>query len=178
MPTVGLRNTDAQQIGSTDHLDVEDRNWSAEWYDTAIGTPAFIAAITVPLAATRHNSAPEIYSMSSDILTILEAGLYLLTYTVTAFPDPVGSYGFYSYVEEDPATGTFASVPASYTSGASAFGSVTSASSSLFIHVGANYRYRLLAASFGNNFKLAPYSSPFGLYYGSKLGVMRLFKNG
>jgi len=176
MPTVGLRNTDSQQIGSADHLDVEDRNWSAEWYDSGFFGSAYIAAIVVPLITTRQNSAPEIFSLASSILTILEAGIYFFNYTVMASPTTGVDAQGYGYIEEDPATGTFAQLPGTMAAAASTLGSATSIHTNCILRVGINYRYRLMAASAGTNWNLL--GSGLGNGWGSRLSVIRLFKNG
>jgi hypothetical protein len=168
MPVVGLRNADAQQIGSVDHLDVEDRNFGAEWYDSAGGT-AFIGAITVPLATTRHNSAPEFYDMSSGILTVAEAGLYLLNFCVAVFKAGTSEGSFQAFLEEDADVGSFSLLPAT-TSYATTFSSSASVYNSVLLQVGINYRYRLRTATHGVVFTTVA--------DGSKLSVIRLFKNG
>jgi hypothetical protein len=169
MPVVGLRNADAQAINSADQLDVEDRNFGAEWYDAAGGT-SFSTDTVVPLTTTRHNSAPEIYSMTSNILTILEAGLYFFNFAVTAQHVGSSELVFFSRLEEDPDSGSFAQVPGTLTYTTFFAGQGTGFNSAL-IRVGIDYRYRLVVSSLsgGSNSLFAN---------SSKLSVIRLFKNG
>lgn len=169
MPTVGIRNNDAQQIGSTDHLDVEDRNFGAEWYDGAGGT-SFATDTVVPLATTRHNSAPEIYSLASNILTVLEAGLYFFSFAVTAQHAGSSELIFFSRLQEDPDTGTFADIPGTITYTTFFAGQGTAFNSAL-LRVGLDYRYRIIVSSLSGG-------SNSLFQNGSKLSVFRLFKNG
>lgn len=176
MPTVGIRNAESQNIGAADHLDVEDRNWGAEWYDSGFFSSNFIGAITVPFPATRHNSAPEVYVMASNILTITQDGIYFFNYTVVADSQDAIDQAFYAYLQQDPATGTFADVLSSYTSPAVNAGGIGTAHTNVILRVGANYRYRVQTASFGNNYQLV--GSGVSALYGSRFSVIRLFKNG
>ena len=168
MPIAQVRNASLQELGSTDHLDVEDRNFAAEWYD-GTGGASYIAAITIPLSVTRHNAAPTIYSVSSNILTITEAGGYLFHYLVHA--DKAGSNegAFYAYLEEDPATGTFAQIPATWVT-ATVFGAPGTVGGTTLVRAGINYRYRLVTGTYGVQFTTVA--------DGSKLTVMRCWKNG
>lgn len=168
MPSAQVRNASMQQLNSADLLDVEDRNWGAEWYDS-IGGQATIGAVAVNLDAERHNSAPEIFDFSSDILTVLEAGLYQFNFCVAA--DKAGSTegSFYAFLQEDPDTGIFADIPAT-TAYATVFSAPGSVSNSLVILAGINYRYRLMFATHGVTFTT--------IQDGSNLSVVRLFKNG
>jgi hypothetical protein len=169
MPVVGLRNADAQLIGSVDHLDVEDRNFGAAWYDS-VGGGSFAAAITVPMATERHNSAPEIYNMSSGILTVAEAGLYFFSFAVGVSHAGSTEMIFNIILEQDPDTGIFTEVPGTttYTTFLTGFGT---GFNTALLRVGIDYRYRLRVSSLvgGSNSLIAN---------GSHLSVFRLFKNG
>lgn len=170
MPTVGFRNADAQNIGSSDHLSVFDRNFFAEWYDAAGGL-LFLAADTVPLGTERHNSAPEIFDFSSNILTLTEAGLYLFFFSLTAQQSGSAEMIVQVYLEEDPDTGIFAVVPGTETTMTffAGFGTLVNYA---FLRAGINYRYRLRVQRLGGTV------TPTLTANGSKLSVVRMFKNG
>lgn len=167
MTIIQTRNPEAEQLTSPDQAWAE-RNHVAEWYDNAGGTVT-ISAVTVPLAATRHNFAPELYTFASNILTINEAGLYRFDFLVAASKAGSTEGSFYAFLEEDPATAVFALVPSTtvYTTVFSAPGSVYG---SVTLRAGVAYRYRLRYATFGVNFTL--------IDDGSHLSVMRLFHSG
>ena len=170
MPIGQVRNASMQGLGSADHLPVENKNFGAEWYDSVGGT-GFIGATTVPLAGELVNPAPTVFDLSSNILTITEAGLYLFLYAVTAANSGSAEIIFQSYLEEDPDTTTFATIPG--TTGVATFfaGSGTIFNSSL-LRVGINYRYRLIVARIGGAV------TPTLVQNQSKLSVVRLYKNG
>lgn len=170
MPTVGLRNAEAQGIGSTDHLSINDRNFAAEWYDSAGGT-GFLAATTVPLAATRHNSAPEIFSLASNILTLIEAGLYLLLFSVSVQQSGSAEMIYQAYLEEDPATTVFTTIPGTLST-CTFFAGSGSLCNYVMLRAGLSYRYRLQVQRLGGAV------TPTLVQNGSKLSVLRLFKNG
>lgn len=170
MPTAQVRNASMQQLNSADLLDIENNNFGAEWYDGA-GGAGFLGATVVPLATTRHNSAPEIFSLSSNILTITEAGLYLFNFAVTGANSGSAELIIEAHLEEDPDTGVFATVPGTitYLTWFTGWGTLYN---SAILRVGIDYRYRLVAARVGGAV------TPTFLQNGSKLGVVRLFKNG
>lgn len=177
MPLLQVRNPSAQELGSTDHLDVEDRNFAAEWYDNAggqtytLGTSPF----TINLTTERINSAPTIFSLASNIITISEAGLYLLHAQVMVQQNG-GSSSVVSrfWLEQDPATTVFSEVVStrSYIHQAPLSSAIASNSLNTLLQVGLNYRYRLrLEEAYG--------SSPLiTVANGTKLTLTRLFKNG
>lgn len=170
MPSAQVRNASMQQLNQADQLDVEDRNFGAEWYD-GVGGTGFLGATVVPLGTTRHNSAPEIYSLASNILTILEAGLYSLFFSATAANSGSAELITSMFLEEDPDTGIFATVPASetYTTWFNGWGTMYN---SVLLQVGIDYRYRLVVQRVGGTV------TPTLLANGSKLSVVRWFKNG
>lgn len=170
MPSAQVRNASMQQLSSADQLDVEDRNWGAEWFDSAGGT-TFTAATVVPLAGERHNSAPEVYEMASNILTVREAGLYLILYTVTADQSLSSELNFQAYLELDPDAGSFAQFPGS-TGYNTMFNGAASISNYILLRLGIDYRLRLVVARIGGA------DVPALLQYESKLTIVRLFKNG
>lgn len=177
MPVMQVRNAEAQALGYVDHLRTDDRNFAGEWYDSGNLSAGFVAATPMLLPAVRHNSAPEVYAMASNVLTIAEAGLYLFDYTLFANPPSTTHTSFYCYLEQDPATGVFAAVPASMSVGVTISGSSGAAHTSVLLRVGINYRYRVMAATFGVTHTMVG-SSGGNTYYGSRLSVVRLFKNG
>lgn len=170
MPVVQIRNADAQMLGSADHLFYDDRNFAGEWYNNAVSA-SYIAAINVPLNVTRFNAVPQVYSLGADIITLLEAGFYVISFLVvaqkTTFSATEGS--FYAFLEEDPATGTFATVPAS-TAYATCFSAPGSCYGSAIVLTQANYRYRVRSATHG-----VPHTM---LANSCNLSIFRLYKNG
>lgn len=170
MPIIQTRNASMQELSSADQLNVQDRNWGAEWYDS-VGGGSFLSATTVPLVGERINSAPEVFVMASSILTILEAGLYFFNFSVTAANSGSAELIISGVLQEDPDTGVFANVLAT-TSVATFFNGSGSLSGFALLRVGLNYRYRLQASRIGGAV------SPTFVQFGSKLCVVRLFKNG
>lgn len=172
MPVLGIHNAEAQQIGSTDHLTVGNKNFAGSWCDQSGGT-SFMGTAYIPLTQELINTAPEIFSVSSNILTILEAGIFVFYFTMSAKKpgSQTGQTIWYGNLEEDPATGVFAAVPATqiyglFTAGQGAIGSHA------IIDVKANYRYRLAVAV------AAAGEQPVLVAQGSKLSAIRLYKNG
>lgn len=177
MPIAQTRNEPMQGLNSVDQLRVQDRNFSAEWYDAvggqvyALGTAPF----TVTLATERLNTAPSVYSIASNIVTLSEAGVYLFNFQVIVQQNG-GSSAVTSraWLEQDPATGTFTAVPAAitYFSNAAISASSAGGSSSTVLRVGAAYRFRVrLEESSGS-------SSLITLANGSSLRIVRLWQNG
>lgn len=170
MPSAQVRNASMQQLNRADQLDFEDRSWGAEWFDSVGGT-SFMSATVVPLAGERHNSAPEIYEMVSNILTVREAGLYLILYTVVADQAGSGELNFQAYLELDPDAGSFAQFPGSIGYN-TIFNGAGSISNYIILRLGIDYRVRLVVARIGGA------DVPELLQNESKLSVVRLFKNG
>lgn len=167
MPIVQERNSEAQLLGSVDHLFYDDRNFCGEWIDSAGGT-AFISATVLPLATARHHFFTEAFTMASNILTVLTAGFYLFDWSVYATKSGSTEGSFYVVLQQDPATGTFADLPASKQV-TTCFAAPGSIHNSLILLAEANYRYRVILASFGVTFTTSANDSRFS--------VMRLFKN-
>lgn len=170
MPIIQERNASMQQLNSADALDVEDRNFGAEWYDSVGGT-AFLASTVVPLATERHNAAPEIFSMVSNILTLTEAGLYLFNFAATAANSGSAELIAAMTLDEDPDSGVFAAIPGTLTYWTWFNGSGT-AHNSCLVRAGLNYRYRLAVSRIGGSV------TPSLVQNASHLSVVRLFKNG
>lgn len=169
MPTAQVRNASMQELGSVDHLSINDRNFGAEWYD-AVGGVSFIADQVVPLGTTRHNSAPEIYAMSGGVLTIAQAGLYFLHFCVTVSQSVTTEVIWSAFLQEDPDTGVFDYIPG--TEGYNTFFAHRgTAQNTAFVQAGQNYRYRIIARRIGgmDSLTLVPVSS--------RLGVTCLFGN-
>lgn len=171
------RNASMQQLNSADLLPVENKNFAAEWYDSAggqsylSGNPAF----TVNLDTERVNTAPTVFALSSDIITLTDAGLYLFNFLVTVRQNG-GSSAVVSrmWLEEDPDTGVFAEVPATMNYFSTA--AISAASSSGFVsatlRVGINYRYRVRLEETSGSSSLITVANA------SYLNIIRLFKNG
>lgn len=167
MPVIQERNSEAQLLGSVDHLFYDDRNFCGEWIDSAGGT-AFIGAVVLPLATARHHFFPEAFTMASGVLTVLAAGFYLFDWTVYATKAGSSEGSFYTVLQQDPATGTFVDLPASKVV-TTCFAAPGSVHNSLIVRAEVNYRYRVTVASFGVQFTTSANDSRFS--------VMRLFKN-
>lgn len=177
MPTVGLRNVDAQQIGAADHLDVEDRNFGAEWYDATGGQTYTLgtAAFTLNLGTTRINTAPTVFEIASNIITLLEAGLYLFNYKTTITHNGGSSNAVSRFwLEEDPDTTVFTLVPATsiYISQPPITAASVSGSGSLYLRAGIDYRYRLRLEEVSGSSPLITAAN------GTQLSIIRQFKNG
>lgn len=177
MPLIQERNASAQELGSADHLNVQDRNWGAEWYDHAGGQSFQVGGgpFTLNLDTEKLNSAPSVFTLASDIVTITEAGLYLFTFQLMAIQNGGSSACVnHLYLEQDPATGVFATyLPATtYFPMAPISSSVSTGNVVSLVQVGINYRYRI-------RFEQSYGSSPLlTVADGSKLSIVRLFKNG
>lgn len=174
MPIVQTRNASMQQLNSADALDVENNNFSAEWYDHAGGQSFLLGngPFTLNLDTERINAAPTVYSMATDILTIVDAGLYLFSWQLMVSANGLGVT--HAWLEQDPDTGTFALVPSAVTYFPTVNGitGLSTATVTNLIQVGLSYRYRI-------RFEQSHGSTPtVTVLDGSKLSVVRLFKNG
>lgn len=176
MPSAQVRNQAMQALNGADLDDVENKNWGAEWYDSTgmVGFNSGSGAFTLNLDTERINSAPEVFVMASDVLTILEAGLYLFSIQCMVSQNGTTNVATNHVVlQEDPDTGVFASLPhaASFFSMPNLI-SVATGNVVTLVQVGINYRYRVrLNQLYGSsNVNTVP--------DGSKLTVVRLFKNG
>lgn len=177
MPTVGLRNASAQEIGSADHLPTENKNFGVEWYDS-IGGQSFTLGggpYTLNLDTAAVNSAPEIFEIASDTVTIREAGLYQFSFQLMSVHSG-GSSACVNrvWLEEDPDTAVFTiSLPlVNYFPMAPISSSVSTGVVTGLLRVGIDYRYRV-------RFEQAYGSSPLATVAdGSKLSIIRLYKNG
>lgn len=177
MPSAQVRNASMQQLSSADQLDVEDRNWGVEWYDSVGGQDFSLGTgpHTLNLDTEKINPAPEIFSISTDVVTIAEAGLYLFTFQLMAAHDGGSSACVvHAYLEEDPDTTVFAQVISAVTyfpMGAIA-SSISTGVVTALVQVGINYRYRI---RFEESYGSSPLTT---VADGSKLSIVRLFKNG
>lgn len=174
MASMQTRNASMQQLNSADALDVEDRNFGAEWYDHAGGQSFQLGTgpHLLNLDTEKLNSAPEFYAMVSDILTIAEAGLYLFSFQFMASTN--GNAVSHVWLEEDPDTGVFAvALPATaYFPTPASINGISTVTVTSLIQVGIDYRYRI-------RFEQSHGSTPATTVAdGSKLSVVRLFKNG
>lgn len=174
MPIVQTRNASMQELNSADALDVENNNFGAEWYDHTGGQSFQLGSgtFTLNLDTERINSAPEFYSMAADILTLADAGLYLFSWQLMVSANGLGVT--HAWLEQDPATAVFAAVPSAVTYFPTVNG-ITGLSTAVvtnLIQVGLSYRYRI-------RFEQSHGSTPtVTVLDGSKLSVVRLFKNG
>lgn len=177
MPSAQTRNASMQQLNSADLLDVEDRNFGAEWYDSIGGQDFTLGGgpFTLNLDTEKINSAPTVFTIASDIVTLTEAGLYLFSFQLMAVHDG-GSSACVNrvWLEEDPDTTVFAeALPAvNYFPMAAISASVSTGIVTSLIQVGINYRYRI---RFQQSYGSSPLTT---VADGSKLSIVRLFKNG
>lgn len=178
MPVTGQKRNDSmQQLNSVDQTRIQDRNFGAEWYDSTGGQTYSLGSgtVVVNLDTERLNTAPSVYVMASDILTLTEAGIYLFNAQVTTKQNG-GSSSVNSriWLEQDPATGSFAEVlgSMSYFSHAPIPASSVTGVISLLLRAGIDYRYRLCLEEAGGSSPLIT------LINASKLSVMRLWQNG
>lgn len=167
MPSAQVRNADAQLLGGTDHLSIFDRNFAAEWYD-ATGGASVGGAATVSLTTERHNSAPENFVLASSIVTLVDAGLYLFDFRVSASWFDLSPANFSVSLEQDPATGVFAAV-AGAIAYANVYSGIGTAHGSLLLRTSFNYRFRLRQASLDNALTTVA---------GSALRIVRLLRDG
>lgn len=176
MPVVGHRNADAQEIGSTDHLSIFDRNFAGLWYDSVGGQNFLLGGgpFTLNLNNEKINSAPSDFIMSDDILTLAKAGLYLFSFQLMAIHNGGSSAAVNRvWLEQDPATGTFAELlPAVNYFPMAALASVSTGCVTTLVQVGINYRYRI---RFQQSYGSTPLKT---VSDGSALNVVRLFQNG
>lgn len=177
MPTAQVRNASMQELGSADHLTTENKNFGAEWMDSA-GGQAFTfggGPFTLNLGQEILNSASEIFDLDTDIITISEAGLYQFSFQLMSIHNG-GSSSCVNQVwlEEDPDTGIFSiKLPlVNYFPMAPISGSVGTGVVVGLLRVGIDYRYRV-------RFEQSYGSSPLlTVADGSKLSIVRLYKNG
>lgn len=108
MPTTQSRNADAQLLGSVDHLWAKDRNFAFEAYGG--GAENFVSETVFALTTVRQNYTAELYDLSSNILTIFEAGVYLFCFRSTVTMTGGGAGQVAISLQQDPATGTFTSI--------------------------------------------------------------------
>lgn len=141
MPVTQTRNADAQLLGSVDHLWARDRNFAFEAYGG--GAENFTSETVFGLSTIRQNYTPELFDLSSNILTIFEAGVYLFSVRSTLTMTGGGAGQALVYLQQDPATGTFTSVVSSLT-----YVYIPPALNTTFqmvipLLVGLDYRYRI-----------------------------------
>lgn len=109
MPAIQTRNADAQLLGGVDHLFAADRNFIFEAYDNL--SDAFTAEQVLGLDVERINHAPEFFSLAANILTVAIAGVFLFNIRSTFAMSGGGAGQVAFYLQEDPDTGTFVTIP-------------------------------------------------------------------
>lgn len=175
MPVVQVRNAEAALLGSTDHLFFDDRNFCAEFYDHAGGQTFILgnSPVLVNLDTVKVNVAPTEITLASDIITLVEAGLYLFRFQVMVIHNGSSSATVNRcWLEEDPATGVFAmTLPAvNYFTMAPIINSVGTGCGFALRMTQANYRYRIMVdQQYGSG-------SEKTVADGSSLSIVRLFK--
>lgn len=174
MPLIAQRrNASMQALNGADLLPVDNKNFAAEWYDHA-GGQAFIVGggpYTLNLDTEKVNSAPTVYVMAADILTLVDAGLYLFSFQLMLSSN--GNGVTHAWLEQDPATGVFSTTLSSVTYFPTpAINGISTGTVTAILRAGINYRYRV-------RYEQSHGSTPCTTVAdGSKLTVMRLFKNG
>jgi hypothetical protein len=143
MPAIQTRNADMQMLGGADHLRSLDRNFLFEAYHNS--SNSFTAETVLGLDTQRLNHAPEYFLLASNILTVMEAGVYLfnLRSAMQMSGGVAGQAAF--YLQQDPATGTFATVPAALSYVYLPANLNASVQIVVPLLVGFNYRYRIAA---------------------------------
>lgn len=172
MPQSQRRNGPMQDLNKADLLSHHDRNFAGEWYDGP-GGQTFTSAITVNLDTERLNTAPNAFTLLSDIVTVYEAGIHLLHFCVTSSHNSGSSPAVITaWLEEDPATNSFAIVPGTVMyATAHTTGYVSNVGMAILrIGIGYRYRVRVAVASGGDTFVTNSNQS--------KLSIVRLWKNG
>lgn len=111
MPIVQQRNSEAQLLGSVDHLFFNDRNFPIDIYNS--GSESFTSEVTLGLNTIRYNPASEVYTLASNILSVKIPGYYLINFRTTLTMTGGGAGQAIISLKQDPATGTFATVIAS-----------------------------------------------------------------
>lgn len=170
MPDIQQRNDQMSSLLTADLLSSDDRNVCFSCYD-AIGQ-TFTTVVTHAMATVRLNTAPTIFDWTGTVLTIAEAGLYLLTVQATLLKVSLNAVAEGSFwLEEDAATGLWGTVV-----GASAdlYLPTDGRNSSAILAIvlaGAGYRYRVRAARNVGSDTLG-----FAMN-GSMLNVVRLYRN-
>lgn len=169
MPAAQERNDEMARLLSADLLSSDDRNVAFEAYDTAGNT--FTSLEVHSFNTTRLNTAPTVFSFDGSILTIAEAGIYQLSFHAVFVNVGATQLAEASIlVDEDPATGTFAAVPAFAADVALPISGRNSAGCTCLRRVGAGYRYRVRVVRNSGVDTLAVVNN------GSLLNAMRLFK--
>lgn len=171
-PTAQKRNASMQALNGVDMLHIDNKNFAAEYYDGP-GGQTFTSAVTVNLDTEKLNAAPTVFSLTADIITLLEAGLYLFNFCATASHSSGSSNATIAvWLEEDPATGSFAIIPGTICYAViNTVGFVTAVNSSI-IRAGIDYRYRLQIARTSGSDTMITVANQ------SKVSILRLFKNG
>lgn len=147
MPAIQQRNDEQAGLLQADFLTVDDRNVAWSVFDGAGNT--FTSEETQAFNQTRINMAPALFSFDGSVLTLMEAGIYQMA--VHASVANIGGTGLAEasiFLQQDPATGVFATLP-----GMSAGVYVPAGANwrncgafSGVVLAGANYRYRVRVA--------------------------------
>lgn len=114
MAEVQRRNDELAALLGADHLPLLDRNIAFEAYDDAGGQTFVDSLITVNLDMERVNTAPTVFGLASDVVTVSQAGIYLVTWHVTVGHSAGASDAVAEmHLEEDSGSG-FGAVTATY----------------------------------------------------------------
>lgn len=176
MPVSQIRNSEAQLLGSVDHLFYDDRNFCAEWYDHS-GAQTFTlgnALQTLNLDTQKTLLTADAFTIASSTITVLAAGPYLINFQLMSIQNGSSNACVNRVLlEQDPATGTFTTcLPAvGYFPHVPLSNTISSCLVSIVVLAGANYKYRV---RFDQQFGSAPCKLvPDGSYF----SIVRLFKN-
>lgn len=174
---VQQRNAEMTSLASSDLLSVNDKNAAIQVYD-ASGLGSFTLGVTLQVALDTlsfSNHFPEVFSFESNVITVLEHGLYHFYGSSTATQAGGSSAaGLNVWIDEDPATGVWALLPvsSSYYTVPAISAARASGSFSFTKHVAPGYRYRMRTTQHSGS---GPFTTVAGM---SLLGIIRLFKTG
>lgn len=110
------RNDEMAALLTADLLTTVDRNLCAEFYNSATGTTFSTIATAAPLNTTRLNLATTRFLLGSNEVFITRPGIYQVAYHVT-IGHATGSSNAVAacWLEQAPAAGAYAEVPATKT---------------------------------------------------------------
>ena len=169
MPAAQQRNDELAQLLSADLLSSDDRNVLIESYYSGADM-SFTSTVVVPINTTRLNVANDIFSLSNNIITVAQAGIYMITgYLRVARSTSIGDNACFFWIDQDPAMGSFVEVPASRGGIHVPNGGTASAEVSVRLRALAGYRYRMrMERDWGSDTLRV-------LHEGAKLSIVRLF---
>lgn len=169
MPAAQQRNDELAQLLSADLLSSDDRNVLIESYYSGADV-TFTSTVVVPINTTRLNLASDIFSLADNVITVAQAGIYMITgYLRVARSTSIGDNACFFWIDQDPAMGSFVEVPASRGGIHVPNGGTASAEVSVRVRALAGYRYQMrMERDWGSDTLRM-------LHEGAKLSIVRLF---